>query len=85
MQASPGGERASVVTGSVVGAGRLRCLVACGIFPDQRLNPCPLHCEVNSYPQYYKGSPVCLFLIFIWLRWVSVAACEIFAVVSVVF
>ena len=60
------GERASVVTGSVVVASRLRYLVACGIFPDQGLNPCFLHCQVNSHPRYHEGSLACLFLIFIW-------------------
>ena len=27
---------------------RLSCPVACGIFPDQRLNPCPLHWQADS-------------------------------------
>ena len=26
----------------------LRCSVACGIFPDQGLNPCPLHWQADS-------------------------------------
>ena len=30
-------------SGSVVVAHRPSCSVACGIFPDQGLNPCPLH------------------------------------------
>ena len=29
--------------GSVVVAHRFGCFVACGIFPDQGLDPCPLH------------------------------------------
>ena len=34
--------------GSVVVAHRLSCSVACGIFPDQGSNPCPLHWQVDS-------------------------------------
>ena len=33
---------------SVVTAQRLRCSAACGIFPDQELNQCPLHCKEDS-------------------------------------
>ena len=36
---------------SSCGAGywhRLSCSVACGIFPDQGWNPCPLHWQVDS-------------------------------------
>ena len=29
---------------------------AYGIFPDQGLNPCPLHCQVSSYPLDHQGS-----------------------------
>ena len=28
-----------------------------GIFPDQGLNPCPLHWQVDSLPLAYHGSP----------------------------
>ena len=28
---------------------RLNFLKALGIFPDQSLNPCPLHCKADSY------------------------------------
>ena len=44
------GSRASVVAeaGSVVVAHGLSCSVACGIFPDQGSNPCPLHWQVDS-------------------------------------
>ena len=38
-------------------AHRLSCSVACGIFPYQGSNPCPLHCRVDSYPLYYQRSP----------------------------
>ena len=33
---------------SVVVAHRLSCSAACGIFPDQGLNPCPLHWQADS-------------------------------------
>ena len=29
---------------------RLSCFMACGIFPDQGLNLCPLQWQVDSYP-----------------------------------
>ena len=35
-------------TGSVVVAHRLSCFAACGIFPDQGSNPCPLQWQVDS-------------------------------------
>ena len=35
-------------TGSVVVLHGFSCSVACGIFPDQELNPFPLHCMVDS-------------------------------------
>ena len=33
---------------SVVVAHGLNCSVACGIFPDQGSNPCPLHWQTDS-------------------------------------
>ena len=42
---------------SVVVAHRLSCSAACGIFPDQRLNPCPLCSQVDSCPLHHQGSP----------------------------
>ena len=33
------------------------CSAPCGIFPDQGLNPCPLHRQMNSYPLDHQGSP----------------------------
>ena len=44
-------------TGSVVVAHRLSCSVACGIFPDQGSNPCPLHWQADSQPLRHQGSP----------------------------
>ena len=33
------------------------CSMACRIFPDQILNLCLLHWQVDSYPLYHQGSP----------------------------
>ena len=41
---------------------RLSCSVACGIFPDQGLNLCPLHWQVDSQPLHHQGSPIGLIL-----------------------
>ena len=38
-------------------AHRLSCFSACGIFPDQGLNPHPLHWQVDSYLLYHQASP----------------------------
>ena len=43
--------------GSVVVAHGASCSVACGIFPDQGLNPCPLHWQADSQPLHHQGSP----------------------------
>ena len=53
--------------GSVVVAHGPSCSAACGILPDQGLNPCPLHWQVDSQPLRHQGSPeaifcMCLFL-----------------------
>ncbi|KAJ8789164.1 hypothetical protein J1605_004958 [Eschrichtius robustus] len=37
--------------------GGLRPLPACGIFPDQGLNPCPLPWQAYSKPLRHQGSP----------------------------
>ena len=62
--------RASVVVarglqsaGSVVVEHGLSCSVACGIFPDQGLNPYPLHWQADSLPLRHQGSPVVQLLI----------------------
>ena len=34
----------------------LSCSVACGIFPDQGSNPCPLHRQTDSQPLRHQGS-----------------------------
>ena len=43
--------------GSVVVAHGPSCSAACGIFPDQGLNPCPLHWQADSLPLRHQGSP----------------------------
>ena len=44
--------------GSVVVAHGPSCSVACGIFPDQGSNPCPLHWQADSQPLRHRGSPL---------------------------
>ena len=34
---------------------------ACGIFPDQGSNPCPLHWQADSQLLHHQGSPSCPF------------------------
>ena len=48
--------------GSVVVAHGPSCFVACGIFPDQGSNPCPLHWQADSQPLRHQGSPEQAFL-----------------------
>ena len=43
--------------GSVAVAHGPSCSVACGIFPDQGSNPCPLHWQADSQPLRHQGSP----------------------------
>ena len=43
--------------GSVVMAHGPSCSAACGIFPDQGSNLCPLHWQADSQPMYHQGSP----------------------------
>ena len=51
-------EHGSRCAGSVVVAHGLSCSVACGIFPDQGSNPCPLHWQADSQPLRHQGSPI---------------------------
>ena len=48
-------------SGSVVVAHGPTCSAACGIFPDQGSNPCPLHWQADSQPLRHQGSPTGLF------------------------
>ena len=34
------------------------CSAACGIFPDQGSNPCPLHRQADSQPLHHQGNPL---------------------------
>ena len=43
--------------GSVVVAHGLSRSAACGIFPDQGSNLCPLHWQADSQPLRHQGSP----------------------------
>ena len=43
--------------GSVIVAHGPSCSAACGIFPDQGWNPCPLHWQADSQPLHHQGSP----------------------------
>ena len=47
--------------GSVVVAHGPSCSAACGIFPDQGSNPCPLHWQADSQPLRHQGSPKFIF------------------------
>ena len=49
-------------TGSIPVALGLSHSAACGIFPDQGLNPCLLHRQVDSLPLSPQGGPVMWFL-----------------------
>ena len=49
--------------GSVIAAHGPSCSAACGIFPDQGSNPCPLHCQADSQPLRHQGSPLPPFLL----------------------
>ena len=43
------------------GSGFSSCFEACGIFPDQGLNPCPLHWQADSYSPDHRESPKIFF------------------------
>ena len=51
---STGSSRAS----SVIVAHGPSCSEACGIFPDQGSNTCPLHWQADSQPLRHQGSPL---------------------------
>ena len=50
---STGSRRAGLV---IVAHGPI-CFAACGIFPDQGSNPCPLHWQADSQPLRHQESP----------------------------
>ena len=47
--------------GSVVVAHWLSCSAACGIFPEQGLNSCPLHWEADTEPLDHREVPIILY------------------------
>ena len=47
---------------SVIVAHGPSCSTACGIFPDQGSNPCPLRWQADSQPLRHQGSPQFTFL-----------------------
>ena len=49
--------------GLVIVAHGPSCSAACGILPDQGLNPCPLHWQADSQPLHHQGSPLIVVLI----------------------
>ena len=49
---------------AVIVAHRPSPSAACGIFPDQGSNPCPLHWQADSQPLRHQGSP--LFSLYWW-------------------
>ena len=50
--------------GSVAVEHRFNCSAACGIFPGQGLNLCPLRWQEDSYPLDHQGSPNRFFFFF---------------------
>ena len=49
--------------GSVIVAHGPSRSAACGIFPDQGSNPCPLHWQEGSQPLRHQGSPCLCFIL----------------------
>ena len=54
--------------GSVIVAHGPSCSAACGILPDQGLNPCTLHWQADSQPLRHQGSPDLSFWLKEWRR-----------------
>ena len=87
IAASLVGSTGSRCAGSVAVAHGPSCSAACGIFPDQGSNPCPLHWQADSQPLRHRGSPVRSFIsiYFIqWPHWISWLPdfCKVFMVLS---
>ena len=51
-----------ITVASLVAKHGLSSPAACGIFPDQGLNLCPVHWQVESKPLCHQGSPQNVFL-----------------------
>ena len=56
--------------GSVTVAHGPSCSAACGIFPDQGSNPCPLHWQTDSQPLRHQGSPCIYILVYKYLLYI---------------
>ena len=52
------GAQALELDGSVVSSPRLNCPVTCGIFPDQGLNLCTPHWQLDFWPLGHQESPL---------------------------
>ena len=50
--------------GSVIVAHGPSCSAACGIFPDQGSNPCPLYWQADSQPLHHQGSLAMTFYVY---------------------
>ena len=58
--------------GSAAVAHGLSCSLACGIFPDQGWNLCPLPWQKDSLPLGHQGSSArCFFLFFFFAQWTT--------------
>ena len=54
--------------GSAIVAHGPSCSAACGILPDQGLNPCPLHWQADPQPLRHQGNPLeCFGFVFVGL------------------
>ena len=47
-----------LITGSIIVVYLQSCFSTCGIFPDQGMNPCLLHWQMDSLPMSHQGKPV---------------------------
>ena len=62
----------STPAGSVIEAHRPSCSTACGIFPDQGSDLCPLHWQADSQPLHHQGSPCMILLMCYWILFASI-------------
>ena len=62
--------------GSVIVAHGPSCSAACGIFPDQGSNPCPLHWQADSQPLRHQGSWDSFYRSLILVKWTLYLKCN---------